>query len=234
MKQWIVTALTAAVISIAVGFGVHALLPAFSPPPETEVLSGEGAEEETAAETKEAPAEKENTTGVEEASVSATQENLSISDPEELSVPSIDVSASLEPVGVLDNGQMGVPSTENGVAWFEPGPEPGEKGNAVMAGHVDSIDGPSVFYELETVQAGEKVGVTTEGGQELVFEVQRVVSYPREEAPIEEIFGGSDSRNLNLITCAGTFEQEHGTHDERLVVYTELTEESEQTLLEAD
>lgn len=234
MKQWIVTVLTAAVISIAVGFGVYALLPVFSPPPETEVLSGEGAEEETAAETKEAPAEKENNTGVEKMAASAEKEDISLSDPEELSVPSIDVSAPLEPVGVLENGQMGVPSTENGVAWFEPGPEPGEKGNAVMAGHVDSVDGPSVFYELENVQAGEQVRVTSEDGQELVFEVQRVVSYPREEAPIEEIFGSSDSRNLNLITCAGTFEQEHGTHDERLVVYTELTEESEQMLLAAD
>lgn len=227
MKQWIAAVLIAAVVSIAVGFGVYAVLPVFSPPPETEVLSGEGEEKET-------PAEKENTTGAEKTAASAEKEDLSLTDPEKLSVPSIDVSAPLEPVGVLDNGQMGVPSTENGAAWFEPGPEPGEKGNAVMAGHVDSIDGPSVFYDLKNVKAGEEVRVTNDNGQELVFEVRRVVSYPREEAPIEEIFGGGDSRNLNLITCSGTFEQEHGTHDERLVVYTELTEESELMLLAAD
>ncbi|MDZ5784054.1 class F sortase [Marinococcus luteus] len=147
MKHWIVTVLTAAVISIAIGFGVYALLPVFSPPPETEVLSGEPAGEEKASETDTtAPAEKESVTGVEEVAASAEKEDISLSDPEELSVPSIDVSAPLEPVGVLDNGQMGVPSSEKGVAWFEPGPEPGEKGNAVMAGHVDSIDGPSVFF----------------------------------------------------------------------------------------
>lgn len=150
--------------------------------------------------------------------------------PITLAIPSIDITADLEPVGVLENGQMGVPSTENGVAWFEPGVKPGEKGNAVMAGHVDSKTGPAIFYELDKVGPGEEIEVTDENNDVLTFTVQRAESYDRNNAPMQDIFGQSDSRNLNLITCAGTFDQAEGTHDERLVVYTELQEKNGQPI----
>lgn len=146
-------------------------------------------------------------------------------DPVSLAVPAIDITADLEPVGVLENGQMGVPSTENGVAWFEPGVSPGEQGNAVLAGHVDSRTGPAIFYDLQELEAGDEIKITDEKGEILTFVVQRAESYDRKDAPMEEIFGATDSRNLNLITCTGTFDQSEGTHDKRLVVYTELQDE---------
>ncbi|WP_252314379.1 class F sortase [Sinobaca sp. H24] len=151
-------------------------------------------------------------------------------DPVSLAVPAIDITADLEPVGVLENGQMGVPSTENGVAWFEPGVSPGEQGNAVLAGHVDSKTGPAIFYDLEELEAGDEIEVTDDEGETLTFVVQRAESYDRKDAPLEEIFGASNTRNLNLITCTGTFDQAEGTHDERLVVYTELQDEDRQAI----
>lgn len=164
----------------------------------------------------------------------ALEEEAEQTAPAGLSIPSIDVTAELEPKGVLDNGQMGVPSTEDGVAWFEPGAKPGEKGNAVMAGHVDSRTGPAVFYDLDKLETGDEIEVTDEEGEVLTFEVQRAVSYDRTDAPIEEIFGPSNSRSLNLITCTGTFDQAEGTHDQRLVVYTELQEEDVQKIENGD
>ncbi|MEK1829335.1 class F sortase [Priestia megaterium] len=59
-------------------------------------------------------------------------------------------------------------------------------------------------------------------GTTLTFDVKRIKSYPRDKAPLNEIFGYSNKRNLNLITCTGTFDRAEGTHQERLVVYTEL------------
>ncbi|MEV5029054.1 class F sortase [Paenibacillus sp. LPE1-1-1.1] len=46
--------------------------------------------------------------------------------------------------------------------------------------------------------------------------------YHREEAPLEDIFGFSYQSHLNLITCTGEFNDEAKTHEERLVIYTEL------------
>ncbi|WP_147804745.1 class F sortase [Alkalicoccus halolimnae] len=145
--------------------------------------------------------------------------------PETLTIPSIDVEGPVEEVGILDNGQMEVPDSAEGIGWFEPGVKPGEQGNAVLAGHVDSRTGPAVFYELDQMEAGDLMQVTDDKGEILTFEVTKVAKYDRKEAPIEDIFGASEGRHLNVITCTGTFNQEFGTHDDRLVVYSELVEE---------
>ncbi|WP_306984147.1 class F sortase [Alkalicoccobacillus murimartini] len=146
-------------------------------------------------------------------------------DPVEIRIPSINVEATIEDVGILDNGQMGVPEDVDGVGWFEPGTNPGAIGNSVMAGHVDSKTGPAVFFELEDLVEGDEIIVLDSDGNELTFEVKSKESYDRNDAPMNDIFGATDTRSLNLITCSGTFNREAGTHDERLVVYTELVEE---------
>ncbi|SDI47883.1 class F sortase [Natribacillus halophilus] len=146
--------------------------------------------------------------------------------PASIDIPAIDVETDIEEVGILDNGQMGVPSDEDGVAWFEPGTKPGATGNAVMAGHVDSYEGPAIFFDLEDLADGDEIIVSDEEGKALIFTVRTQESYPLGEAPMDDIFGSSgDTSHLNLITCAGTFNEEEGTHDERLVVYAELDEE---------
>lgn len=50
---------------------------------------------------------------------------------------------ALDQNGGLDNGQTGVLEHENRVGWFEPGVTPGNKGNTVIAGHVDSKTDPA-------------------------------------------------------------------------------------------
>jgi LPXTG-site transpeptidase (sortase) family protein len=241
MKRRIKFFVLAAIMFVAIGLGVQYLQQTlFSSPAETTVLSE--AEESESSEETENQSESSSPTSpnVEEfdqvvdasgqPEEAAERPAIDMADPTKLVIPSIDVQADLEGVGVLDNGQMGVPDSAEGVGWFEPGATPGETGNAVMAGHVDSTSGPAVFFDLEEMEAGDDVHVTNDDGQELTFTVEKVVSYPRQEAPMEAIFGASDSRNLQLITCSGTFNQDQGTHDERLVVYTELTEESEEAL----
>lgn len=152
--------------------------------------------------------------------------------PVEVKIPTLEIEATIEDVGILENGQMGVPEDVNGVGWFEPGTNPGAIGNSVLAGHVDSRIGPAVFFELESLVAGDEVIIVSDTGEELTFIVKAKESYDRKEAPIEEIFGATDSRSLNLITCSGLFNREAGTHDERLVVYTELVEE--EPIIEVD
>ncbi len=142
--------------------------------------------------------------------------------PVSVEIPSIEVEAKVENVGILENGQMGVPSNHVNVGWFEPGFQPGSTGNSVIAGHVDSKTGPSVFYHLEDLSEGDEVFITDKDGETLTFVVTGKERYPFQNAPIEKIFGPTDDANLNLITCTGNFSQSHGTHEERLVVFTDL------------
>lgn len=154
------------------------------------------------------------------------QESIKGMEPAQIEVPSIGVKAKIEATGILDNGEMGVPEDVDQVGWFEPGFKAGAKGHAVLAGHVDSLTGPAVFYELKDVKVGETVILTDADGREMVFEVKNLTSYETDEAPIEEIFGNSDKRMINLITCTGDFNRDIGSHEERLVVTAELVSDS--------
>ncbi|ARI76102.1 class F sortase [Halobacillus mangrovi] len=144
--------------------------------------------------------------------------------PSRIKIPSIDVDASIEPVGVLDNGEMGVPDDPDKAGWFEPGTQPGSRGNSVIAGHVDSRTGPAVFYDLTKMKKGDEIVVTDQEGTEEIYIVENLKSYPQTDSPIAKIFGKTDEKRLNLITCTGEFIRDQGGHQDRLVVYSKLKE----------
>ncbi|WP_407270781.1 class F sortase [Radiobacillus sp. PE A8.2] len=142
--------------------------------------------------------------------------------PATLEIPAIDVKAEVEKVGLLENGQMGVPEGSENVAWFEPGPKPGEPGNSVIAGHVDDLVNPAVFYNLHKLEQGDKIYVTAQDGKKLTFVVRNKEVYPRQDAPLEDVFGFTYRSMLNLITCTGDYNDETTERADRLVVFTEL------------
>ncbi|NKE07639.1 MULTISPECIES: class F sortase [Mesobacillus] len=146
-------------------------------------------------------------------------------DPKTITLPSIQMQASVVKVGKLANGQMGVPENIETVGWYKPGPRPGSNGNAVLAGHVDGANRPGAFFHLKKMKKGDLVHVEGMNGEKLTFKVKEIASYYPDQAPIEKIFGYSPERNLNLITCTGSFNHEEGGYEERLVVYTELVGE---------
>ncbi len=140
--------------------------------------------------------------------------------PKELIIPAINVRAAVEHVGTTPDGTMDVPKDPSDVAWFEKGFRPGEQGNAVIAGHLDSATDRAVFWDLNKLKPGDKVLVQGEDGSEHTFEVIGAETYPYDRAPLDKIFGPSDVPMLNLITCNGTFDRAHRNYDKRLVVFT--------------
>ncbi|RWZ51393.1 class F sortase [Halobacillus fulvus] len=118
--------------------------------------------------------------------------------------------------------QMGVPEEPLNAAWFEPGAQPGAKGSSVIAGHVGRSPGAAVFYYLQELEVGDEVIVTGQEGQELTFVVTGREVFPQDDAPVDDIFGYTARKTLNLITCTGDFIRSQGGHQDRLVVYTEL------------
>ncbi|MGD6795086.1 class F sortase [Metabacillus indicus] len=146
--------------------------------------------------------------------------------PKSISIPSLNISAGVESAGLTEDGIMELPSNDTLTAWYENGAMPGEQGNAVIAGHVDNKTGPSVFFNLKEINAGDEIIVSGENGEALTFVVQEINSYPYDDAPLPSIFGFSQQRKLNLITCTGEFDRKKKTHLERLVVTGVLKEES--------
>jgi len=145
--------------------------------------------------------------------------------PTRLIIPAIGINADIEQVGMLPNGDMATP-TQNpweNVGWYKIGPRPGERGSAVIDGHLDRPGGyPAVFWYLRTLQIGDPVLVTNTAGKTLHFHVTRIELYPPQAAPIQDIFGNQAGTYLNLITCAGDWIPSQHQTTLRLVVYTTL------------
>ena len=117
---------------------------------------------------------------------------------------------------------MGVPSNYTDVAWYQDGARPGNPGNAVIDGHLDSKTGAAVFYQLGDLQPGDEVFITTADGAELRFLVTGLEIYATDDAPTFTIFGPATDSQLNLITCDGTFNHDVHKYDQRLLVRTVL------------
>jgi LPXTG-site transpeptidase (sortase) family protein len=139
--------------------------------------------------------------------------------PARLKIPSIGVNAPVESVGVKPDDTMGTPSTFGDVAWYTPGPKPGEPGSAVFAGHVDNaLTTAGVFQYLFKLRAGDYVSVEDADGTALVYRVASVTSYPANQAPLDAIFATSGPSKLVLITCTGDWVTSQRQFDQRLVV----------------
>lgn len=150
--------------------------------------------------------------------------------PASIEIPAIKVNTKIENVGTLSDGRMDVPKNPDNVGWYEPGTLPGAPGNAVLAGHVDDLTSPAVFYDLHKLKKGDKIIVKNQNGDPLTFEVYDQKTFPRLDAPIEDIFGFSYASTLNLITCSGDYDAETTERAERTVIYTKLVEEKKDSL----
>lgn len=142
--------------------------------------------------------------------------------PDVITIPSISVKAKLKKVAVLDNGQMDVPKDTQLAGLLYPGTLPGEKGNVIIDGHVDSYTGPAIFFNLKKLKRGDPIIVTSLKGNKLTYTVESVEIFKPKEAPLERIFGKSDDYRLNLITCTGRYSRKKKEHEQRLVIFAKL------------
>lgn len=145
--------------------------------------------------------------------------------PVRISIPSLNLDTEVESIGKDATGAMDVPEKFNNAGWYNLGAKPGQTGNAVIAGHYDRVDGsPAAFWDVPKLKKGDEVQVTDEAGTSLTFRVVAIVNYQHDSFPLEEVFGDSSRKRLNLITCQGDWDEDTKLYSERMVVYTELVE----------
>nr|WP_239543541.1 class F sortase [Micromonospora terminaliae] len=151
----------------------------------------------------------------------ATGPVLPRAEPVRVTIPRIGVDADIVPVATDENGALEVPPLDHPeiAGWYRRGPTPGEAGNAVLVGHVDSLRGPAVFFDLGRLRPGDTVEVTRADGRVAVFTVDGVGAYPKEHFPTERVYGGGAEARLRLITCGGRFNPRTGSYPDNIVVF---------------
>jgi hypothetical protein len=144
------------------------------------------------------------------------------STPVELRIPAIALTVSLSTLGLNPNGTIQVPTDIQQPGWYRLGPSPGQEGSAVILGHVDSYQGPAVFFKLRSLVAGDMVDVTLADGVTAQFKVTSVAMYLKTSFPDQAVYASQGFSALQLVTCAGAFDIQTGHYLSNIVVYTSL------------
>jgi LPXTG-site transpeptidase (sortase) family protein len=146
----------------------------------------------------------------------------SIGIPARVVIPAAHIDAPITALGKDQYGYMQAPSDTVTVGWYKYGARPGEKGNAVLDGHLDSETYPGVFYAIQKLRIGDRIGIGDDTGESRTFEVFDIKVYDAYNFPMRDILGPTESKNLHLITCYGEFDKFRHAYVERLVVSARL------------
>jgi len=144
--------------------------------------------------------------------------------PTRLYIPDIGVDTTFVSLGLKNNYEIETPKTFDQVGWYVYGPTPGELGPSVILGHVDSYEGPAVFFSLGQLEPGDEIDVTREDGSVAVFEVEKLERYLQSNFPTSLVYGDIDYAGLRLITCSGSYDHQQLRYDHNLIVYAALVE----------
>jgi LPXTG-site transpeptidase (sortase) family protein len=138
----------------------------------------------------------------------------------ELKIPSIKMQTEVVSAGVVRN-KDGEPEWETVpfvAAHYPDTSLVGAPGNAVISGHVVTIQEGNVFRNLYLIKPGDSIETRTDQGT-----FTYVVGGLKEVTPTAvEVMAPTAEPTLTLITCAGEFDRRSRTFSHRLVVTARL------------
>lgn len=157
-------------------------------------------------------------------SIRATPVPVPVADPVAVALPGLGLRSELDHLRLQPTGELEAPRRWHVAGWYVGGPRPGQRGPAVIAGHVDGPGGPAVFWRLREVRLGDRVEVTRADGTTAAFAVTRTLVVPKSGFPTDEVYGPTPHPELRLITCTGPFDRRSGHYVDNLIVFaTEVT-----------
>lgn len=146
------------------------------------------------------------------------------SEPTQLSIPYIGVTAPFTKLSIGADGRLQAPPEDNSnlAGWYADGPTPGERGSAIVAGHVDTKTGPAVFFLLTLLKPGQGVDISRADGTVAHFTIDSVETFAKNDFPDQRVYGDAPDAQLRIITCGGTFDHAKQDYKDNVVVFAHL------------
>ena len=136
-----------------------------------------------------------------------------------VAVPAVGIAAPTRALGLKPNGKIEVPDDYSEAGWRENGPEPGERGAAMITAHVDSRSGPAAFKRLSEVSRGDEIDVRRKDGSTATFVARRTERVSKDSFPTRRVYADTRLPTLRLVTCGGAFDGATGHYRDNLIVY---------------
>ena len=144
--------------------------------------------------------------------------------PVRITIPRIHVNAPVEQLGQNADGTVEVPTLTrpNLAGWYKYGPTPGQKGAAVVLGHVDAHSRQAVFFRLGSLRHGDRIDVARTGGSVATFAVDSVVPVAKDRFPTWSVYGRTKYAALRVVTCGGAYDKKTMHYLSNIIVYAHL------------
>jgi len=138
--------------------------------------------------------------------------------PTRVRISKIGVNSTLQPLHLDARGALEAPADYGTAGWYAEGTVPGERGPAVIAGHVDSKLGRAVFFRLKELRPGDVIEVKRAVNW-VTFRVTEVDRYAKDGFPTARVYGPTPDAQLRLITCGGRFDRSSSSYVDNVVIY---------------
>ncbi|MFJ8141603.1 class F sortase [Streptomyces sp. NPDC096013] len=145
-------------------------------------------------------------------------------EPTRLLIPKIEVDAPFTELAIDGSGRLEPPPADdvNMVGWYAKGVSPGERGAAIIAGHVDTKTSAAVFAGLSDLKKGDRFSVKRSDGRTATFVVDSSDTFEKDDFPDKRVYADTPDAQVRLITCAGNYDRSARDYTENLVVFAHL------------
>lgn len=142
--------------------------------------------------------------------------------PRRIDLPTAGISGFVQRVGTTSENRVAVPSNIYLAGWYVDSVLPGETGVSLIDGHSGGRFADGIFRKLDSLKTNDEFTVEFGDGRRTTFRVKSVESISINQ--INERFlqsvEGID-RQLNLITCSGSYDAKLKQFDQRVLVVSE-------------
>jgi len=142
----------------------------------------------------------------------------------DLSIPKLQLREALVDLQLDAAGVLQPPPNPTLAGWFAGAAAPGAVGPTVIVGHVDSRDGPGVFFTIKNLAAGDVVEVGRSDGRTARFRVTEVQDFDKTRFPTDRVYGPTAGPELRLITCGGAFDAATGHYERNVIAFGVLAD----------
>jgi LPXTG-site transpeptidase (sortase) family protein len=127
--------------------------------------------------------------------------------PVTLHIAKIGVNSSLVPLCLNPDRTVMVPPVDHPeqAGYYALGYRPGDKGSAVILGHVDGDRQLGVFHSLSRLTKGDKIVVDRADGSKVTFAVDKTETILKDDFNPAKVYGPAAQPELKLISCGGRY-----------------------------
>jgi sortase (surface protein transpeptidase) len=149
--------------------------------------------------------------------------------PLRLDVPRIDVRTPLMKLAKNPDQTVETPPLARAqeAGWYRLGATPGSRGAAVIIGHVDTANGPAIFYRLGDLRPGDRASVLRADGRTAEFRIDSIERVDKDRFPTGRVYNDPGYPALRLITCGGRFDRRSGHYTDNVIAFGHLVRVSD-------